>query len=231
VGQLGSVIRGGLAARAREALTQPAAQIGVDALAWAVVIAVVKALVQVLGFKLRFGGSASFPSGTFLTFVLPALVVVLFTGRRTRTSGLVGLVWLVLGAVERTRGTPPGFYAQVALPLAGFALLAFAPRRMSTSGRWLWVIPAAVLAYFEATQTGAPSTVGYIAPVLVALCLLPLKPAFALGTALTWSVPTALNFMLIGGVGRWTLLSIELVACLPLALIATGIGRLLVRRA
>jgi hypothetical protein len=179
---------------------------------------------------MRYGGNASFPSGTFLTFVLPALVVVLFTWRRTRTSGLVGLAWLVLLALDRTRGTTPGLYAQVMLPLTGFALLASAPRRMSTSGRWLWVIPAAVLAYFEATQTGDPSSLSYIAPVLVALCLLPLQPAFALGTALAWSIPTALNLMLLGGVGRWTLLSLELVACLPLALIATGIGRHLVVR-
>jgi hypothetical protein len=235
--QLGSLIGAGLAARTRAALLQPPAQIATCALAWAAVMTAVLGPVAILGSEVRFGGHLHFPEGTLLTLVLllrvvlPILAVVLFTLNRIRTSGLLGLAWAVCRWLEY----PPRFehtaIAEFLLPLVGFGVMVLAPQRMPVRGRWFWLVPAAVFAYFEATGIGAQSGIGYIAPLIAALCLLPFNPSFAIGTTLAWSVLGVVYLTSSGGAGKSTELSIVLVSCVPLALIAVGIGRLRVHRA
>jgi hypothetical protein len=226
VRQVGSMVRAGLAARAGEALRQPPQQIAIYALAWAAVMVLVLALVGILGFE-PWSGHVGFPEGAFLSWMLPTLVVVSFTLKQTRLSGILGLAVIVSRVLEGA-GMPPTALAELVLSLAGFALLALAPRRIPSSGRWAWVIPTAVLAYFEVTHIGLRSGADILIPLFLALCFVPFKPAFAIGTALAWSMHGAIT--LIAAPGRETAVSILLVACVPLAVIAASVGRLGARR-
>jgi hypothetical protein len=231
ISQLVSLAGAGLTARARAALTQPIGQIARDTLAWAAVMTVVRGWVEILATDAHAVGNVRFVEGTFVTFILPGLVLVAFALKQTRISGVLGIAMFVIHIFDYPRQMPFRVIVELMLPLAGFALLAFAPRRVSRDGRWVAIIPTVIYAYFAFAQTLGPETLAYITPVLVALCFLPLNPAFALGTALAWSFVTALNVILVGGFDRWTLLSILLLACVPVTLIAAGVGRLVVRRA
>ncbi len=164
VGQLASVAGAGLAARARQALTQPVGQIASDTLAWAAVMTVVTAVVWSLGMKAHASGDVRFANGTFVTFVLPVLVVVAFTLKRTRISGIVGVALCVFHLLQHPGWVPVVQFAKLGLPLAGFALLVFAPGRVSPSGRWAWAVPAAVFAYFSLSQAPDLSSLAYIRP-------------------------------------------------------------------
>jgi hypothetical protein len=231
VGQLASVAGAGLAARARESLTQPIAQIARDALAWAAVMTVARAWVEFLAADAHAVGNVRFPEGTFVTFILPGLVLLAFLLKQTRTSGILGLALLAIRLRDYPGPTPLRVIVELMLPLTGFALLTFAPRRLSRKGRWVWVVPTAIYAYLAFAQKFGPDGLASVAPVLAALCFLPLNPAFALGTALSWSFITALNTIFLGGVDNWTLLSATVLACVPVTLIAAAVGRLVVRRA
>jgi hypothetical protein len=231
VRQVASVIGTGLAARAREALTQQPAQIAICALAWAAVIVLVRSLVALLGFEVRATGHVRFPEGAFLTWILPALIVLLFTLKRTRISGILGVALIVGHLVENQAPMAGRVIPELVLPFAGFVLLALTPRRIPTPGRWVWLAPTAVLAYFFATQIGLRSGVDVIVPLMVALCLLPFQPPFAIGWGLAWSVPVVVNLLTVPGAGNATAFTIVLVSCTPLAVIAIGVGRLRVRGA
>jgi hypothetical protein len=117
------------------------------------------------------------------------------------------------------------------LPLTGFALLTFAPKKVAARGRWLWVVPAVVFAFFEVTLIGNQSAVGAFAPVLVAFCFLPFRVSFALGTTLAWSALGAWELAVRGGPGRWLVLSIILLASTPIAVILISICRRATSRA
>jgi hypothetical protein len=228
-GQLCSVIAAGFAARLRDAMTETAAQLVLNALAWAAAIATAGSLVGRIATEIRWGGTGVI-GGTVAPIALPAVFLILFTMRRTRMSGLVGLGWIVFSIANR-----PGLLflpilaVQYAVPLAGFAALVLFPQRVATRGRWLWLIPAAVIAFVEVVP-GSQIGVLFIAPVVVALGFLPFKPSFALGAAFVWS-PFAMWYLMspYGG-GIWTAFSVELLACSALAVIAAGLGRVLAAR-
>lgn len=227
--QLCSVVGAGLAARAREALTQPLAQLVISALAWAAVMEVVWVLVELLGVEARATGQIGFPEGAFLTWILPLLAVVSFTLRRTRISGILGVAFIVSHQVVYPGPMPGTEFARLVLPFVGFALLALAPRRIPLPGRWLWLVPAVLSACFEVAQIGFYSGVDVIVPLYLALCFLPFQPSFVIGTGLAWSVPEIINHVAIPGAG-WTTPGIMLISCGPLALVTASIARLHSRR-
>ncbi len=231
VRQVGSVIGAGLSARARQALTQPTAQILIWALVWAAVMVLVRGLVALLGMEVRDAGHISFAEGAFLTWILPTLVVVSFTLKQTRLSGILGLALVVWHLVANPGPIPGRVFAELVLPLAGFALLALTPRRIPTPGRWVWLVPTAMLAYFWATGVGFHSGFDITLPLIVALCFLPFQPSFAIGWGLAWSVPVVVNLLTLPSAGNATAFTIVLLSCTPLAVIAVGVGRLRVRRA
>jgi hypothetical protein len=82
-----------------------------------------------------------------------------------------------------------------------------------------------VFLYFDVSQVGFYSGLDIIVPLLVALCFLPIAPAFAIGTGLAWSVPAYVGLLAVSGPGRWTALSIVLIACVPLTVTAAWLGR------
>lgn len=230
--QLGSVVAGGIAARSRVALSGPPGPVAANAVAWAAIMFLVQVLVEMLGFEARSTGVVRFPAGPVLTWGLPIATLALFTLRLTRTSGLVGLAYVG----HRLFQHPPApFHTRpplllLVLPLAGFALLALAPKKLPAQDRWLWLIPAGVFALFEVTSIGNQSGFGFIAPLVVALCFLPFKASFALGTALAWSALGAWELAR-GGTGHWFVISIALLACTPIAVIAISVARRASRRA
>lgn len=193
-------------------------------------------LAGILGFEVRAIGQVRFPEGAFLTWILPALIVLLFTLNRTRISGILGVALIVWHLVEfqghGPQGTGPDLViVKLVLPFAGFALLALTPRRIPTPGRWVWLVPTAVLAYFSATGVGLYSGVDIIVPLIVALCFLPFQPSFAIGWGLAWSVPVVADLLILqSAAGNATAVTIVLVSCTPLAVIAVGVGRLRLRR-
>lgn len=227
--QLRSVVAAGLEARSRVAVSKPLGQIGINALAWAAVMVVVQLLVGILGFEVRSRGAVQFPAGQLVDWVLPVVILALFTLRRTRLSGLAGLIFVGYGLLPHVP-LAGGTVAVLVLPLTGFALLAFAPQKVSPRGRWVWLAPAAVFAFFAVTSIGYQSGVAYIAPVVVTICFLPFNPSFAMGTVLVWSALAARQLALFGGTGRGLLLSVALLACTPIAVIASSVCRRATRR-
>lgn len=232
-GQLCSVITAGLVARLRESMTQTSAQLAISTVAWVALVTVAGSLVAAGAFAIRYR-NVSFTGGILSAFVLPALILVLFMVRRTRLSGLVGLGWVVFHVVD---------YYQVAgvsrpisnlvfwylLPITGFAALCLVPQRVASRGRWVWLVPAAVYAFFQVTLIGNQSGLGDLAFVVVALCFLAFMPAFALGTALAQSAWGVWILTAASYTGRWTTIAIELFACTAVAVATVGVGRLLVR--
>jgi hypothetical protein len=221
--QLASVARAGLGARTRSALTQPLGQIVICALAWGAVLVLVRVLVAILSVELHGNGQVS-P----LAWILPTLVVVLFTAKQTRLSGILGVAFIAWDLTELQGPMPGRVFANMALPLAGFVLLAVAPRRIPTAGRGVWLVPTTLLAYLFANRVGLRPGIDIIAPLLLALCFLPFQPSFAIGWTIAWAVPSITG--LLTSPGPWSVASYVLVSCLPFAVIATGLGRLRTRR-
>jgi hypothetical protein len=239
VRQLCSVIAAGFGARLREAMTESTAQLVINTVVWVAVFATMVILAARVAIDIQLHANETVSGGPLVPIALPALVLVLFTFRRTRASGLVGLGWIVLSIVEYVDFRPPSpvfltllrvFVVWYALPLAGFAALALVPQRVATRGRWLWLVPAAIIASVDATA-GSQAGVSYIAPVLVGVCLLPFKPSFALGAALAWVPFGVWDLTGPGGAGRWTAVSVELLILAAFAVIVVVIGRRLADRA
>jgi hypothetical protein len=224
--QLTSVVAAGLAARSGAALSEPLGQVGMNALAWAAVMCLVQGLA--IGFEVA-GAAEGSQLVIWVIWGFGAAILALFTLGRTRISGFAGLICVYGWFGDVSAAVHPRVAALVLLlvPLAGFGLLAFAPQKVSARGRWLWLAPAAVFALFEVTSTGNQSGVDFIAPVVVALCFLPFKPSFALGTVLAWSAVGALELTLPGGP---LLVSVALLAFTPIAVIALSVGRRATRR-
>jgi hypothetical protein len=91
-----SLARSGLWARAREELGRPVGQLAVGALCWAAVLMAMSDVVEGVGTGLFWGGSIfSFgndPETIIDMYVLPVLILALFTPGRNRTTGLLGLL-------------------------------------------------------------------------------------------------------------------------------------------
>jgi hypothetical protein len=229
--QVGSVLRAGLAARARDALTRPLTQIATCALAWVAVMTIVRSLVSLVAFDIRATGHVGFPDGTFVTWILPACVVASFTLKLTRVSGIFGVALIALRLAENATPTSFRLLVELVLPVAGFVAMAIAPRQVPSSGRWVWLVPTTVLVFLEVMGIGLYSGVFLIVPLAVALCFLPFQPSFALGTALAWTLPIAINlFTISGGAGRVTAFTIVVVSCVPFAVMVASFGRVRARR-
>jgi hypothetical protein len=235
VRQLVSLVRSGLLARARSELRQPLGRIAASTLCWVAVMSAMSELVSVVGVGLRWGGTPGSGTETDLyCYVIPALILVLFTLGRNRTTGILGLAWLVIFLHQHSMLSLSGFFELVPLQAAGFALLAIKPRKPLPAGRFLWPAPAIVWLLYQVTLLGQQSGVGKTTPFLAALLLLPWAPSLALGIAITWSL-TAIYYLnlyqMVPTLPHLLVQAIELLAAVPLALIVGSITRRAATRA
>jgi hypothetical protein len=193
--ELVSLARSGLSARARVELSQPVLRIAASTLCWVAVMSAMGELVQTIGIGLRWGGGPGSSTETLLySYIIPALILVLFTLRRNRTTGILGLTWLAILLEQHPMLPLSGFFQTIPPQAAGFALLAIKPREPLPAGRFLWPVPATVWLIYQVTLLGQLSGVGKITPVLAALMLLPWAPSLALGTAISWAL-TAIYYL------------------------------------
>ena len=234
VRQLVSLVRSGLAARARSELRQPLGRIAATALCWVAVMSAMSELVSVIGVGLRWGGGPGSGTETDLySYVIPAVILVLFTLGRNRTTGILGLAWLAIFLHQQSMLPLRYFFENVPLQAAGFALLAIKPGKALPAGRFLWLAPAIVWLVYQVTLLGQLSGVGRTTPFLVAVVLLPWAPSLALGTAITWGLTAIfyLSVYQIAPTAPHLLGAIELLAGVPLALIVAAITRTAATRA
>jgi hypothetical protein len=236
VAQLVSLARSGLWARARSELTQPLGRIAATAVCWVAVMSAMSVLVGDIGIRLRWSYTFEGSTETLLyLYIIPAVMLLLFTLRRDRTTGILGLAWLAIYLHQHPMLPLSGFLQSVPLQAAGFALLAIRPRTPLAAGRCLWPAPAIVWLIYQVTLLGQLSGVGKTTPVLAALVLLPWAPSLALGTAITWALTAIYYVDLYQGApflaSHLLVEAIELLACVPLALIAGAIARRVVTRA
>lgn len=135
---------------------------------------------------------------------------------------------------QHSRLAALGFFETIPLQAAGFALLAIKPLKPLPAGRFLWPAPAIVWLLYQLTLLGQLSGVGKTTPVLAAILVLPWAPSLALGTAITWAL-TALYYLNLYQIAprdpHFLLEAIELLICVPLALIVTTIARTAATRA
>lgn len=229
VGQLVSLVRSGLSARARSELREPLGRIAASTLCWVAVMSAMSELVGEIGIRLRWGYTLEASTETLLySYILPALILVLFTLRRNRTTGILGLAWLAIFLHQHSMLPLSGFFESIPLQAAGFALLAIRPRKPLPAGRFLWPAPAIAWLIYQVTLLGQLSGVGKTTPFLAALLLLPWAPSLALGTAITWAL-TAIYYMnlyqIVPTAPHLLVEALELLAGVPLALIVASIGR------
>jgi hypothetical protein len=233
--QLVSLVRSGLSARARSELRQPLGRITVSTLCWVAVMSAMSQLVTVIGIRLYWGDTPGSSTDTILySYIIPALILVLFTLGRNRTTGILGLAWLAIFLHQHSMLSLTGFVETVPLQAAGFALLAIKPRKSLPAGRFLWLAPAIVWLVYWVTLLGQQSGVGKMTPVLAALLLLPWAPSLALGTAITWALTAIYYFSvyhILPTVPHLLVEAIELLAGIPLALIVASIARTAATRA
>lgn len=187
--QLLSLVRSGLLARARAELTRPLTQLVASTLGWVAVMSVVLHLEGTATIVLRWGGSPGSGTETALySYILPTVILVLFTLGRRRITGLIGLAWIAIFLHQRTTLPITGLIAHVPLQAAGFAMLAARPSAAQKTGRLLWLAPAFVFVVYQATLYDQLSGVGRAIPFLASLMLLPWAPAMVLATAMTWGL-------------------------------------------
>jgi hypothetical protein len=234
-GQLISLARSGVAARARSELKQPLGQIAASTLCWVAVTSAMWELVSVVGIGLRWGGGPGSGTETDLyCYVIPALILVLFTLGRSRITGILGVAWLAIFLHQHAMLPLSGFFALVPLQAAGFALLMIKPRKALPAGRFLWLVPAIVFLLYQVTLLGQLSGVGRTTPFLVAVLLLPWAPSLALGTAIAWGLIAIFYLSMYQTLPTDPHLlveAIELLAGVPLALIGTAMSRTAATRA
>jgi hypothetical protein len=233
--QLVSLVRSGLLARARSELSQPLLRMAASTLCWVAVMSVMFELVETVGIGMRWGGGPGSDTETLLyCYIIPALILVLFTLRRNRPTGLLGLAWLAIFLHQHSMLPLSGFAQSIPLQAAGFALLAIKPREPLPAGRFLWPVPAIVWMIYQVTLLGQLSGVGRLTPVLAALVLLPWAPSLALGAATTWAL-TAIFYLsmyqTVPNLPHLLVEAIELMALVPLALTVAWTTRRAARRA
>jgi hypothetical protein len=191
--------------------------------------------VQGIGITLRWNGTWGGATETLLYgYILPGLILALFTLRRNRTTGILGLAWLAIFLHQHPMLPQSAFFETIPLQAGGFALLAIKPREPLPAGRFLWPAPAIVWLLYQVTLLGQLSGVGKTTPFLAALLLLPWAPSLALGTAITWALTAIyyLNLYQIAPAAPHLLVeALELLAGVPLALIIAAMGRRAATRA
>jgi hypothetical protein len=153
--QLGSLVRSGLSARARAELSRPLGRIAASTLCWVAVLSAMSQLVTVIGIRLRWGDTPGSSTETLVySYIIPALILVLFTLGRNRVTGILGLAWLAIFLHQHSMLSLGGFFATIPLQAAGFALLAVKPRKPLPAGRSLWPVLAVVWLLYQVTLLG-----------------------------------------------------------------------------
>lgn len=224
-----SVAVSGLLARAREELGRSVWQIAVGALCWAAVLIAMRDVVQGICMGLYWGGSIfvfGHDSETIIDmYVLPVLILALFSTGRTRTVGALGLLRVAMRLHQSPLIGLAGFMILVPVQVLGFGLLATRPRSFPRAGRYLWPIPAVMWAFYWLTLLGQHSGVGKLTPVIAAVALLPFAPSMALGLGIDWLL-MGVGYLTYPGGDGFPLWTVELLACLPVVLLLTAGFRL-----
>jgi hypothetical protein len=227
--QLISLVRSGLWARAKVELARPLGQTVLTAVCWVAVLDAMNGLVTTVGVGLRWGGSAgSSPDSIAYGYVLPVLILVLFTLRKNRIVGVLGLVWLAIYVDQHQQMATVTFLKMMPVQAAGFVLLIARPDKPLPAGRFLWPIPALVLLIYQVTLLGQLSGVGQVTPVLATLVLLPWAPALALGMALDGGL-SAIYYLnlhhIVGNDPHLLVEAAEFAAGIPIVILALTIAR------
>jgi hypothetical protein len=202
-----------------------------DAVEWAAVLSVALPLVLFFEYELQRGGVRGSLSTVLVGYVVPVLILALFTSGRARVAGMLGFTWALVhvwvGFGDQLVRFPGGLRSAL-LPALGFGFMAISRSGTSRSGRWLWILPAATYALMSlAVLPGLIAPARLAAPILLALVPLPLYPAFAVGAALMWAFMGAWLAFAVAGATPW--LSIVLLSALPAALILASLGRRVAR--
>lgn len=232
VRQLASLMIGGLVVRSRRALAEPPGRLAARTVCWAAIIVVIR-----LPFRQGVWALDGVITGVPLVtvrdmYLLPLVILASFTLGGRRLAGLLGLAWVTLYVRD---WEPPGLamskiVVAVVLPAAGFGLLTLRPQAAPKTwqGRILWLVPAATLALVSIAPlwlAGPPllwfsnQSVVALIPAAASLVFLPVAPAFALGTALAWSVP---HLWIYGGESIWPIM---LLASTPVSLALVAVAR------
>ena len=223
--QLVSLIIAGLVARSRDVLSQPLGQLASDMVRSAAVIGIGRVLADVIVQPVLSGGPIA-PMTIWIGLLGPALVLALFISRRDRATGIVGLLWCLAGAFTSHPQLPPANWIYgPALPIVGCALMTIAPRRGPDPGRALVLVPLLAWAFFLWTYLGLVSGWGYVLPVVAAGLFVTVKPALALGTALSWSLLAAWYLRFPIGAERATVLELGLFGGAAIVLAVTAFSR------
>lgn len=223
-----SLAKSGLSARARQELRRPVWQILVGALCWAAVLSAMSVVVEAIGNSLMWGATIlSFgddPETIIDMYVLPVLILALFTRGRNRATGLLGLVRFAMRLHQSPMIPLADFLITVPVPAVGFGLLATRPRGVPRAGRYLWPIPAACLAFYWSTLLGQHSGIGRLTPILAGVVFLPVAPALALGLGIDWLLQ-GVGYLTYPGGDGYTLWTVELLGCLPVVLLLSAACR------
>jgi hypothetical protein len=228
-----SLAKSGLSERARQELGRPVGQILAGALCWAAVLTAMSVVVEGVATSVMWGVTIfSFgndPETIIDMYVLPILILALFTTGRNRTAGLLGLLRLGMRLHQSPMISLADFLITIPVPALGFGLLAVRPRSIPPAGRYLWPIPSACWAFYWSTLIGQHSGTGKLTPVVASLILLPVAPALALGIGIDWLLQ-GVGYLAYPGGDAWALWTIELLACLPVVLLLTVVWRHAARR-
>ncbi|MGH2857001.1 MAG: hypothetical protein ACRDMJ_05900 [Solirubrobacteraceae bacterium] len=228
-----SLAKSGLSERARQELRRPVGQILVGALCWAAVLSAMSVVVEAIGNSVMWGGTIfSFgndPETIIDMYVLPVLILALFTSGRNRTTGLLGLLRVAMRLHQSSMISLADFLITIPVPAVGFGLLAIRPRSIPHAGRYLWPIPAACLAFYWSTLLGQHSGIGRLTPILAAAVLLPAAPALALGLGIEWLLQ-GIGYLTYPGGDGYTLWTVEFLACLPVVLLLSAACRQAAKR-
>jgi hypothetical protein len=215
-------------ARACEELGRPVGQLLIGAFCWAAVLMAMSNVVEGVGTGLFWGGSIfSFgndPETVIDMYVLPVLILALFTTGRNRTTGLLGLLRVAMRLHQSPLLSFADFLIQFSVQVLGFGLLAIRPRTIRPAGRYLWPIPAALWAFYWLTLLGQHSGIGRMTPVIAALVFLPVAPSLALGIGIDWLL-LGVGYLTYPGGDGYPLWTAEFLACLPVVVLAVGVYR------
>jgi hypothetical protein len=157
-------------------------------------------------------------------YVLPVLILALFSTGRNRAVGALGLLRVAMRLHQSPLIGLADFMILVPVQVLGFGLLAIRTRSIPSAGRYLWPIPAAMWAVYWLTLLGQHSGIGKLTPVVAAVVLLPIAPSMALGLGIDWLL-MGVSYLTYPGGDSFPLWTVELLACLPVVLLLTAACR------
>lgn len=223
-----SLARSGVWARARQELRQPVGQLLVGTFCWAAVLIAMSDVIEGVGTSRFWGGSifsyGNDPQTLIDMYALPVVILVVFTTGQNRTAGLLGLARVAMRLHQSPLISLDDFLIGFAVQILGFGLLAIRPGSLRSAGRYLWLIPTAMWAFYWLTLLGQHSGIGRLTPVIAALIFLPVAPSLALGIGIDWLLKGIGYLAYPSGDGHplWT---VEFLACLPVIILAAGVYR------